>query len=425
MSFEESPEITGAESTRRWLEHLPNWAKRLVSIGAVPEDGEDERLQKASLVLAAFMITTMAVVWVATYASLGLYLSAAIPFAYQLITIVSLIGLARSGRFDVFRTSQLALMLILPMLLQWSLGGFVASSGVLLWALISPLGALVLMFRPMSWFLAYLTLTAVSGVIDPILSPADIPVSISVVFFVLNVSGVSVVVFFLLRYFTRGLAEERAKSESLLLNVLPASIARRLKNGERPLADRFEEAAVLFADLVGFTPMSDQLSPEAVVELLDDLFTHFDAMAERRGLEKIKTVGDAYVVVGGIPEPALNAAEDIADMALEMISFVAGRPAPTGGNLSLRIGIDIGPVVAGVIGERKFTYDLWGDTVNTASRMESHGVDGEIQVTPRAYERLKHRFQFEQREPMYVKGKGHIAPLLLTGRLAQPDPQLS
>ena len=180
---------------------------------------------------------------------------------------------------------------------------------------------------------------------------------------------------------------------------------------------------MLFADLVGFTPMSDQLSPEAVVELLDDLFTHFDAMAERRGLEKIKTVGDAYVVVGGIPEPALNAGEDVADMALEMISFVAGRPAPTGGNLSLRIGIDIGPVVAGVIGERKFTYDLWGDTVNTASRMESHGVDGQIQVTPRAYEQLKHQFQFQQREPMYVKGKGRVAPFLLTGRIGRPTSQ--
>jgi class 3 adenylate cyclase len=421
--MEVPPELIVAKSSRGWVERLPTWAKKLVDIGALPEDGEDERLQKASLVLTATMITAMAIVWVVTFAYLGLHLSAAIPFAYQFITVVSLVALARVGRFAMFRTSQLALMLLLPMLLQWSLGGFVASSGVLLWALISPLGALVISPRPMPWFLAYLGMTTISGVIDPFLSPVDIPASISVLFFVLNVGGVSVVVYFLLRYFTRGLAVERAKSESLLLNVLPASIARRLKNGERPLADRFEKAAVLFADLVGFTPMSDKLTPEAVVELLDDLFTHFDAMAERRGLEKIKTVGDAYVVVGGVPEPAIHAAEDVAEMALDMVSFVAGRPAPDGGHLSLRIGIDIGPVVAGVIGQRKFTYDLWGDTVNTASRMESHGLAGQIQVTPRAYQLLKHRFRFEQRESLEVKGKGQIAPFILVGRQVGPDSQ--
>lgn len=418
MSPDETPEdIVVARSPRRWLEGFPSWAKRLVTIGLLPEDDEDERLKKASLVLTATMITLMAIVWVVVYASLGLYLSAAIPFAYQVITIISLVAVARVGRFEYFRMSQLALILLLPMLLQWSLGGFVASSGVMLWALISPLGALVLTARPMIWFVAYLSLTTISGFLEPLLSPADIPTSIGLVFFVLNVGGVSVVVFFLLRYFTRGLAEERAKSESLLLNVLPASIARRLKGGERPLADRFDEAAVLFADLVGFTPMSERLPPEEVVELLDDLFTHFDGMAERRGLEKIKTVGDAYVVVGGIPEPALAAGEDVADMALEMVAFVARRPAPTGGHLSLRIGIDIGPVVAGVIGQKKFTYDLWGDTVNTASRMESHGVDGRIQVTPRAYQRLSDQFEFERREPVDVKGKGEIAPFFLIGRV--------
>jgi class 3 adenylate cyclase len=394
----------------------------VVTIGALPDDGR-RRLRKASLVLTATMITTMAVVWVATYASLGLYVSAAIPFVYQVITIASLLALARWGGFEMFRTSQLALIMLLPMLLQWSLGGFVASSGVMLWAMISPLGALVLAPRPFPWFVAYLALTAISGVLEPFLSPADIPTGIHVAFIVLNVGAVSVVVYFLLRYFTRGLAAEREKSENLLLNVLPASIARRLKDGEHPLADRFEEAAVLFADLVGFTPMSERLSPEAVVELLDDLFSRFDAMAERRGLEKIKTVGDAYVVVGGVPEPAPEAAEAVADMALEMVAYVASRAAPNGGNLSLRIGIDIGPVVAGVIGQRKFTYDLWGDTVNTASRMESQGIAGQIQVTPRAYQRLKQRFRFEQRESLDIKGKGRIAPLLLVGRVGVPAPE--
>ncbi|MDP9495780.1 MAG: adenylate/guanylate cyclase domain-containing protein, partial [Actinomycetota bacterium] len=202
----------------------------------------------------------------------------------------------------------------------------------------------------------------------------------------------------------------------LLLNVLPASIAKRLKAGERPLADRFEEVSVLFADLVGFTPMSEKLTAEEVVAILDGLFSDFDSIAEKRRLEKIKTVGDAYVVVGGLPEPRPDSAEAVADMALEMLELVAAYPTFAGGALNLRIGIDIGPVVAGVIGQKKFTYDLWGDTVNTASRMESHGIPGQIQVTPRAYQRLKDRYRFQPREAVEIKGKGQIVPFLLLGR---------
>lgn len=403
-------------SRRTWLERLPGWTKRLATIALLPEDEEQERLRKASLVLTASLIVALAVVWVVTYAALGLYVSAAIPFVYQVVSIASLVVLARTRRFGFFRTSQLGLMLVLPVLLQLSLGGFLVSSGVVLWSLVSPLGALIFSPRPLPWFSGYLALTVASGVVEPFLTHAAIPESVNVAFFVLNIGGVSSVVYFLLRYFMRGLALERQKSEMLLLNVLPATIARRLKAGERPLADRFEEAAVLFADLVGFTPMSEQLTPEDVVNMLDGLFSEFDVIADRRGLEKIKTVGDAYMVVGGLPETRPDAAEAVAEMALEMQEFVAGWLSPTGESLRLRIGIDIGPVVAGVIGKRKFSYDLWGDTVNTASRMESHGIPGQIQVTPRAYERLKHRYRFQPREPVYVKGKGKIVPFLLDGR---------
>lgn len=405
-----------SKARRTWLERLPSWAKRLVTIGVLPHDPEEERLRKASLVLTASMITALAVVWVVTYAVLGLYVSAAIPFGYQIISVASIVLLARTGRFEFFRASQLSLMLVLPVLLQWSLGGFLASSGVMLWSLVSPLGALVFSPRPLPWFSGYLALTVVSGVVEPFLTSAAIPASVNVVFFVLNIGGVSTVVYFLLRYFMRGLALEREKSEELLLNVLPASIARRLKAGERPLADRFEEVAVLFADLVGFTHMSEQLTPEDVVEMLDGLFSEFDLIAEEWQLEKIKTVGDAYMVVGGLPEPRPDAPEAVAEMALEMQELVAGYDTSLGEKLRLRVGIDIGPVVAGVIGKRKFTYDLWGDTVNMASRMESHGIPGQIQVTPRAYERLKHLYRFEPREPVEVKGKGRTVPFLLVGR---------
>jgi len=417
MTASGAPPVAIATRSRgSWLERLPSWAKSLVTLGALPDDPEEERLRKASLVLTASMITALAVVWVVTYTMLGLYVPAAIPFGYQIISVASIVLLARTGRFEFFRTSQLTLMLLLPVLLQWSLGGFLASSGVMLWALVSPLGALVFSPRPLPLFSGYLALTVISGVVEPFLTPAAIPEWVNVAFFVLNIGGVSTVVYFLLRYFMRGLALERQKSETLLLNVLPASIARRLKGGERPLADRFEEAAVLFADMVDFTPMSEHLTPEEVVEMLDGLFSEFDVIAERRQLEKIKTVGDAYMVVGGLPEPRPDAAEAVAEMALEMQDMVAGYRTSSGETLRLRIGIDIGPVVAGVIGRRKFTYDLWGDTVNTASRMESHGIPGQIQVTPNAYERLRHHYRFQAREPMEVKGKGRIVPYLLLRR---------
>jgi class 3 adenylate cyclase len=214
----------------------------------------------------------------------------------------------------------------------------------------------------------------------------------------------------------RELDLEREKSERLLLNVLPASIATRLKRTEGVIADGFPDVTVLFADIVEFTRRSERISPEQVVEVLNDLFSAFDRLARQRGLEKIKTIGDAYMVVGGLPEPRPDHAEAVAEMALAMLEEVAERSDPSGQPLQVRIGIDTGPVVAGVIGTSRFSYDLWGDTVNTASRMESHGVPGCIQVTVRAYGRLRDRYRFQRRGPIPVKGKGDVVTYFLVGR---------
>jgi adenylate cyclase len=229
----------------------------------------------------------------------------------------------------------------------------------------------------------------------------------------------------LLQYFVRAreraLAElevERAKSERLLLNVLPASVASRLKESDEVIADGFGAATVLFADIVGFTPLAQELSPADSVVLLDKVFAGWDGLAARHGVEKIKTIGDAYMVAAGLPSEREDHVEAIADMALEMGSEAkrcVGESAPP---LEVRIGIDTGPVVAGVIGRAKFTYDLWGDTVNTASRMESHGVPGAIQVTERAYERLRERYELRRRGTIEVKGKGPMTTYLLLGKLA-------
>ena len=214
----------------------------------------------------------------------------------------------------------------------------------------------------------------------------------------------------------RALQREKERSERLLLNVLPAPIAARLKQREDVIADGFPEVTVLFADLVDFTRRSQRSSPQQVVQVLDELFTAFDQLTKRHGLEKIKTIGDAYMVAGGLPEPRPDHAQAVADMALAMRDEVAGRTDPSGQPLQVRIGIDTGPVVAGVIGRDKFSYDLWGDTVNTASRMESLGVPGCIQVTARTYQRLRNSYRFQRRGLVAVKGKGEMVSYFLVGR---------
>jgi adenylate cyclase len=214
----------------------------------------------------------------------------------------------------------------------------------------------------------------------------------------------------------RLLLAEEERSERLLLNVLPAPIAARLKAGEAVIADAFPEVTVLFADLVDFTRRSRRIGPAQVVATLNELFSAFDRLAQRHGLEKIKTIGDAYMVAGGLPDPRPDHAQAIAELALAMREEVARRTDPSGQPLAVRIGIATGPVEAGVIGTTKFSYDLWGDTVNTASRMESHGIPGCIQVTARTYQRLRDSYRFQRRGPIPVRGMGEMVTYFLVGR---------
>jgi class 3 adenylate cyclase len=217
---------------------------------------------------------------------------------------------------------------------------------------------------------------------------------------------------------------ERARSDGLLRNMLPASIAERLKQRQEVIADASPHVTVLFADIVDFTAHAARSPPVATVTLLNELFSQFDALTETRGLEKIKTVGDAYMVAGGLPDPMPDHAGAVAELALEMLNVAAGRSLPEGGPVRLRIGLDSGPVVAGVIGRRRFSYDLWGDTVNTASRMQTSGVPGCIQVTERTRDLLGERYLFRERGRIQVKGKGEMLTYFLSGRAHQPDHML-
>lgn len=216
--------------------------------------------------------------------------------------------------------------------------------------------------------------------------------------------------------YLRMIEDERAKSEQLLLNVLPAPIAQRLKAGETVIADSCPDASVLFADLVGFTDFAGRASAAEVVNTLNGIFMTFDELVEKYGLEKVKTTGDAYMVVGGLNLPRPDHAEAMADLALAMCasadSFQRSNQLP----VAIRIGINAGPVVAGVIGKKKFIYDLWGDTVNVASRMEAQGLSGAVQVPEVLYQRLNAGFEFRQRGRIEVKGKGEMQTYMLVGR---------
>ncbi len=215
---------------------------------------------------------------------------------------------------------------------------------------------------------------------------------------------------------------EQQKSERLLLNVLPPSIATLLKDNDRTIATYYAEASILFADIADFTELSAALPPGEVVEMLNAVFTKFDQLTENHGLEKIKTIGDSYMVAAGVPETRPDHAEVVADLALDMMAAVRTQTF-NGHLLVLRIGINSGPVVAGVIGTHKFSYDLWGDTVNTASRIEQYGLSGEIQVSDATRERIEHRFHIEEREPIEMKGKGLMQAYLLKERKALSFPE--
>jgi class 3 adenylate cyclase len=394
--------------------------ERLAFLGVASADSDEVRTQKVTLTLAAWVVTLLSFVWVGTYLALGLPVSAAIPFAYQVVSLASLAIFARTKDFRFFRASQLILILLLPFLLQLSLGGYVASSAVILWALVGALGALFFysVREAIPWFVTFIVLVIVAGLLEPVVSahPASIPVAVQTAFFVLNILGVALTAYLLLQYSVRARDAALASSERLLLNVLPASIAVRLKRHEGRIAEAHADVTVLFADVVDFTPLAERLPPERVVGVLDEVFSVFDELAQRHGLEKIKTIGDAYMVVAGLPQPRADHTEAMAEMALDMQEAIARLRVSLGLELAIRVGMASGPVIAGVIGRHKFIYDLWGDTVNTASRMETHSLAGRIQVTAATYERLRDRYRFEERGEIEVKGKGRLPAYLLTGR---------
>jgi guanylate cyclase len=274
------------------------------------------------------------------------------------------------------------------------------------------------------WYAAFVVVFLGSGLLGEIVGPqwSTLPRWFTTTMLALNIVVGGAIMFTLLAVFASQRSEalealrvEQAKAEGLLLNILPRSIADQLKAQTRPIADHFGAASILFADVVDFTPWSQRLPPAEVVGYLDRLFSRFDELADRHGLEKIKTIGDCYMVAAGVPTPRPDHAQALALMGLDMLETMRRDDELGHVGLELRIGINSGPVVAGVIGRKRFLYDLWGDAVNTASRMESHGTPGRIQITRATFELLADEFDCESRGNIAVKGKGEVEVWYLVG----------
>ena len=399
-------------------------------------DEQEDKLRRSLLIFASAFMTLAVMLWLAIYWMMGLNFSSNVPLAYQAVSVASLMYYHKTRNFPVFRFIQLSLFLFAPFIMQWSIGNSITASGVMLWALLAPVLAVVVTGwrESIPWFIAYIVLTAVSGYFDYFLDggqQSGIPLKTIGVFFALNFAAMSSIIYFLIRYFAletekmknklnrqhKQLIEEQEKSENLLFNVLPTHIAQRLKNKQGLIADGYADVTVMFADLVNFTQLTEQMSPEQMVSLLNTIFSWFDSFSEKYGLEKIKTIGDAYMVAGGLTRDHQDYVANIADMALEIREFVGSHPELVKHNLSIHVGIATGPVVAGVIGTKRIIYDLWGDTVNIASRLTDEATGGLIRVDKATYNRLRQHYQFDRPGITHLKGKGDMATYDLIGKM--------
>lgn len=395
---------------------------------------QDEQIREKTFLLMVPLFALAGLIWSVLYFYYGAKTSAMIPGGYGILSFIALLFFRWRRNLGVFRTIQLVLILILPCLLHLSLGDFVSSSAVIIWSTLCPIGALAFQNSRAAiyWLLLFLAALVAVFFLENRLFPIEtkLPLYLVTILFVMNIAGVTFLTFFVLRYFVNQnelvkeklkeeqalLAAEREKSDNLLLNILPSPIAKRLKDGETVIADEHSEAVVLFADLVGFTNISQDINPDLLVKNLNKIFTYFDNLVEEFGLEKIKTIGDSYMVASGLSKVKNGHTRRMADFALSVASSIQKFSLDGKTNCDIRIGIDIGVVIAGVIGSKKFSYDIWGDAVNTASRMESSGEAGRIQVSEKFYEQVKDDYECQYRGQSEIRGKGKMNLYFLIGK---------
>jgi adenylate cyclase len=395
-------------------------------IGYAENDTPEIRLEKTILVSACLALIIVTAFYGSIYFLYEEIAASLVSFSFTLITITGLVFMNRTGRYRGILFILSLLGLILPFLHTLLLGGLWNSSVVILWSLMIPIGALLFYERRtvIWWWVTYLVLLLVSVLLQPLVEQDNnLPAGLIWAFFLLNIGSLSSIILILLSFFIHKKDEafqllrlEEKKAENLLLNILPPEIASILKNGQQTIADHFDGASILFADLVGFTHLTHHLEPVQMVRLLNEIFSHFDALVEKYGVEKIRTIGDNYMVAAGVPRPQPDHAQRLAQVGLDMQAYIQNHWANGSLPIDFRIGINSGPVIGGVIGRKKFVYDIWGDAVNIASRMESQGVPGQIQITSTTYKLIHADFICTPRGEIKIKGRGEMDTYFLIKR---------
>ena len=401
-----------------WFSSVFQWlVAQAGRVGTAPSDSTERALQKRLTVSLSVGLLPLTLLWSVVYFAAGAPYSAAIPGLYTIVAPINTAVFAWTRNLALYRSIQFLMFLFLPWLLMMSLGGFRDSSVVIIWAALCPLAALLLedLRQTVFWIAGFVFLLVVSAILQPYLVPAGLPEAFVTWFFVLNVGAVIAIAFALLYYFVgqRNFFQER--SEMLLLNILPKEISEALKANQHPIAAQYEDASILFADVVEFTPMAASMTPLRLVDLLNEVFQCFDDLVEKYDLEKIKTIGDCYMVAAGVPRSCPDHASVIVNLALDMRAAITGRKFGDR-ELAFRIGINSGPVVAGVIGRKKFIYDLWGDAVNIASRMESQGQRQCIQITGNTFRLIADEFICEPKGKIKIKGADELEVWHVLGR---------
>jgi guanylate cyclase len=397
---------------------LPTQVDALLSLAVV--SGDNSEVVRAKRLLVGILWVSMAVTTLSSFllaVVFGAPIAGAVVFSAFFVAGFSLLVVwRRPSTFPNIVHLIVGNAILISTLLVVLAGGFLESGANGIWGIVAVLGALVVLGdrRATVWLWVFVASQVFAVAWARQVEPAfEVANAEYVALF--NLMAVTVFVYFVMLYYVRQRAVLLEESDRLLRNILPERIARRLKRSDRTIAESFDAVSVLFADIVDFTPMSARLSAPQLVRLLDEVFTSIDQLVDERGLEKIKTIGDAYMVAAGVPQPRPDHAVVLCDLAIEIRDLTKSRVFD-GHQIRFRIGVNSGPLVAGVIGTRKFSYDLWGDVVNTASRMESSGVPGEVQVTNSTRRLVEHAFVCESRGRIAVKGKGSMETWTLTGR---------